>query len=81
MTKRPESTKNASRKKLIREERRKYLQGSGKSFNWEEVKQMAHNEGQTKSKAPDKEIALYLSLLNVRQKRVVLALVKAFVRS
>jgi hypothetical protein len=47
MTKLPESNKDAPRKKLIREERRKYVQGSGKSFNWEEIQLMAHNEGQT----------------------------------
>jgi hypothetical protein len=81
MTKQPESKKDASRKKLIREERRKYVQGRGKSFTCEEVKQMAHNKGQTKIKALDQEFAFYLPLLNVRQKRVVLASVKAFVRS
>jgi hypothetical protein len=32
------------RKKLIREEREKYLRGEGKSFSWEEVKTMALNK-------------------------------------
>ena len=34
------------RKKLIREEREKYLQGEGKSFSWQEVKNMALNKDQ-----------------------------------
>jgi hypothetical protein len=29
------------RKQLIQEERQKYLRGEGKSFSWEEVKEMA----------------------------------------
>ena len=32
------------RKKLIQEEREKYLRGEGKSFSWEEVKMMAVNK-------------------------------------
>ncbi len=32
------------RKKLIQEERQKYLQGEGKSFSWQEVKDMALNK-------------------------------------
>lgn len=32
------------RKKLIQEEREKYLRGDGKSFTWEEVKMMALNK-------------------------------------
>jgi len=32
------------RKKLIQEEREKYLRGEGKSFSWEEVKIMAANK-------------------------------------
>jgi hypothetical protein len=32
------------RKKLIQEEREKYLRGEGKSFIWEEVKTMALNK-------------------------------------
>jgi len=32
------------RKKLIQEEREKYLRGDGKSFTWEEVKAMALNK-------------------------------------
>jgi len=31
----------AMRKKIIREEREKYMQGEGKSYSWEDVKQMA----------------------------------------
>lgn len=34
------------RKKLIQEEREKYLRGEGKSFTWEEVKNMALNKDQ-----------------------------------
>lgn len=34
------------RKKLIQEEREKYLLGEGKSFSWEEVKNMALNKEQ-----------------------------------
>jgi hypothetical protein len=33
-----------SRKEIIQEERQKYLRGEGKSFNWEEVKEMALNK-------------------------------------
>jgi hypothetical protein len=32
------------RKQLIQEERQKYLRGEGKSFSWEEVKEMAINK-------------------------------------
>ena len=32
------------RKQLIQEERQKYLQGEGRSFSWEEVKEMAVNK-------------------------------------
>jgi hypothetical protein len=32
------------RKKLIQEEREKYLRGEGRSFTWEEVKTMALNK-------------------------------------
>lgn len=32
------------RKKIITEERDKYLQGKGQSFNWEQVKNMAQNK-------------------------------------
>ena len=32
------------RKQLIQEERQKYLRGEGKSFSWEEVKEMALNK-------------------------------------
>jgi hypothetical protein len=32
------------RKQLIQEERQKYLRGEGKSFGWEEVKEMAINK-------------------------------------
>lgn len=34
------------RKKLIQEERQKYLRGEGKSISWEEVKKMALNKDQ-----------------------------------
>jgi len=34
------------RKRLIREEREKYLRGEGRSFSWEEVKGMARNKDQ-----------------------------------
>lgn len=33
------------RRKLILAERQKYLRGEGKSYSWEEVKQMAINKG------------------------------------
>ncbi|MCC6287262.1 MAG: hypothetical protein IT249_05205 [Chitinophagaceae bacterium] len=32
---------DAARRRLIQIEREKYLKGEGKSYNWEEVKQMA----------------------------------------
>ena len=32
------------RKQLIREEREKYLKGEGKSYKWEDVKEMAVNK-------------------------------------
>ena len=32
------------RKQLIEEERQNYLQGEGRSFSWEEVKEMAVNK-------------------------------------
>ncbi len=32
------------RKRLIQQERERYLQGEGKSFSWEEVKTMALNK-------------------------------------
>ena len=78
MTNMPETNTDALRKELIREERRRYTERRGKSYNWEEVRQMAHNKDQRKNKALEQEIALYLPHLNVRQKRVVLVLVKAF---
>lgn len=34
------------RKKLIQEERERYLRGEGKSYNWSEVKSMALNKEQ-----------------------------------
>ena len=78
MKKRQKTSSDALRKNLIREERRQYLEGRSKSFTWEEVKPMVHKKEQRKNKAPDQEIALHLPFLNTRQKRVVLALVKAF---
>ena len=32
------------RRNLVREERERYLKGEGKSYSWEEVKQMAINK-------------------------------------
>jgi hypothetical protein len=34
------------RKKLVLEERAKYLQGEGKSYSWEDVRRMALNKDQ-----------------------------------
>jgi hypothetical protein len=34
------------RRKLIQEEREKYLRGDGRSYSWEEVKNMALNKDQ-----------------------------------
>ena len=75
------TSSDALRKKLIREERRQYLEGRNKSLTWEEAKLLVHNKNkeQSKNKSLDKEIALLLPFLNARQKRVVLASVKAFV--
>ena len=33
------------RKQLIQEERQKYLLGEGKSYSWDQVKEMAVNKG------------------------------------
>lgn len=35
---------DAKRKRLVMAERENYLKGEGKSFSWEEVKQMAMNK-------------------------------------
>lgn len=35
---------DAQRKRLIQSEREKYLMGEGKSYNWDEVKEMALNK-------------------------------------
>ena len=35
---------DAQRKKLIQSEREKYLNGDGKSYSWDEVKEMALNK-------------------------------------
>lgn len=34
------------RRRMIQEERRKYLQGEGRSYSWEQVKAMALNKDQ-----------------------------------
>jgi hypothetical protein len=39
-----ESEEIDQRKKLIQQERERYLRGEGKSFSWEEVKTMALNK-------------------------------------
>ncbi|HXB35205.1 MAG TPA: hypothetical protein VNV35_17370 [Puia sp.] len=41
------------RKNLIREEREKYLRGEGKSFSWDEVKNMALNKDQRHGRKQD----------------------------
>jgi len=64
------------RKKLIKSARRKYLEGQGKSITWQEVKAMAVKDQRTTKKV-DQEIALYLPFLNIRQKQIILSLVKA----
>jgi hypothetical protein len=47
----------------------------------QEVKQMAINKDQKKNHKLDQEIAQYLPHLNVSQIKVVLVMVKTFVRS
>jgi hypothetical protein len=39
------------RKKLIQEERERYLKGEGRSFTWEEIKAMALNKSRPHVKA------------------------------
>jgi hypothetical protein len=41
-----ENDVDARRLSLVKEEREKYLKGEGKSFIWEEVKQMALNKSE-----------------------------------
>jgi hypothetical protein len=41
-----ENDVDARRLNLVKEEREKYLKGEGKSFKWEEVKQMALNKNE-----------------------------------
>lgn len=41
---RDEADVDSLRKKLIQEEREKYLRGEGKSHTWDEVKRMARNK-------------------------------------
>jgi len=36
---------NDLRRQLVMEEREKYLKGEGRSFSWDEVKEMAINKG------------------------------------
>jgi hypothetical protein len=79
MTKSSNTNVNSFRNDLVRSERRRYLEGKDKSYTWDEVKEMAHGKGRLPRTTLDQQIDLYLSLLNARQKRVVLALVKAFV--
>ena len=42
--KREDADTDDLRKQLVMEERAKYLKGDGKSFNWDEVKDMAVNK-------------------------------------
>lgn len=77
MAKIPKIKADAYRKNLVQAERQKYLEGMGKSKTWREVKQLALNMRQRTNAKVDKDIALYLPLLNFRQKRVILSLVKA----
>lgn len=77
MAKIPKITdKDVFRKKMVQKERQRYLEGKGKSKTWQEVKQMAFDENKSTITKVDQEIALYLPLLNFRQKRLVLSLVK-----
>jgi hypothetical protein len=77
MPKIPKTNEGTFRKKLIQEERRKYLEGKRKSKTWQEVKQLPLIERQRTNAKIDQEIALYLPLLNFRQNRVILSLLKA----
>jgi hypothetical protein len=43
-----ENDTDAQRKRLIKTERQRYLNGEGKSYSWKEVKQMALNKGERK---------------------------------
>lgn len=61
---------------MVQKERQRYLEGKGKSKTWQEVKQMAFDINQSTNTKVDQEIALYLPLLNFRQKRLILSLVK-----
>jgi len=42
---REEADTSDLRKQLIQEERQKYLLGEGKSYSWDQVKEMAVNKG------------------------------------
>lgn len=77
MPKISKTNEDTFRKKLVEEERRKYLEGKGKSKSLQEVEQVALSNRQRKNAKFDQEIAIHLPLLNFRQKRVVLSLVKA----
>jgi hypothetical protein len=79
MTKTSKTSADSLHKELVRRERRIYLEGRDKSHTWDEVKEMAHGKGRLPGMTVDQEIELYLPLLNAQQKRIVLALVKAFV--
>ena|ERR1700722_12106627 len=76
MAKIPKTDKDVPRKKMVQKERQRYLEGKGKSKTWREVKQMAFDKNQSANTKVDQEIAQYLPLLNFRQKRIVLLLVK-----
>jgi hypothetical protein len=76
MAKIPKTDKDVLRKKMVQKERQRYLEGKGKSKTWQEVKQMAFDKNQSTNTKVDQEIALYLPLLNFRQKRLVLSLVR-----
>jgi hypothetical protein len=41
-----ENDTDTQRRRLIKTEREKYLNGEGKSYSWNEVKQMASNKGE-----------------------------------
>jgi hypothetical protein len=79
MAKTPKINADAYRKKQIKSERQNHLAGTRKSSTPQDVKQSAYSKGQKTTAKLDQEIAQYLLRLNLRQKRAVLALVKAFV--
>jgi hypothetical protein len=78
MAKIPNTDKGVVRKKLVPKERQRYQEVKGKSKSLQEANQMAFNKNQSTNTKVDQEIALYLPLLNFRQKWVVLLLTKEF---